>query len=352
MRGRYVLTSLCLSTGTIFLTQTLRQHLRGRDLIHLVDEDGETYEARIDWNSGRLLGLAPYYEKRRLGVNEAIEFFLEGEALHLQTLAQLAPRKSPPPPPPPPPPEPARVRVSPYPKEILYPQVPPPAELPGFIKDLEALGFTLEAGGPPWQLQASLGRRALSLALARWGELDPEALLELRRQGRVRFAGVVLGESLYRSEPPKLPAGLQVITSEALREMVKLRRYFPVGPLDLERLLKAPLVDLESVRSLEGELSGLLGERAAFSAILMLLAEMSPQKVFLFAELLPSALELGLDNATLTQALEVLSGPPFLLLQRLAPGEYLLRQSVGDALRDWEAYAQALSARIVTLSQV
>jgi hypothetical protein len=36
----------------------------------------------------------------------------------------------------------------------------------------------------------------------------------------------------------------------------------------------------------------------------------------------------------------------------LAPGEYLLRQSVGDALRDWEAYAQALSARIVTLSQV
>ena len=40
MTARYVLTSACIQTGTMALTGSLRQRLRGREQVRFVDEDG------------------------------------------------------------------------------------------------------------------------------------------------------------------------------------------------------------------------------------------------------------------------------------------------------------------------
>lgn len=44
--------------------------------------------------------------------------------------------------------------------------------------------------------------------------------------------------------------------------------------------------------------------------------------------------------------MEVLAQPPFLLLKRLSPGEFLLRQSVEEALEDLRAFAEGLAGRL------
>ena len=46
------------------------------------------------------------------------------------------------------------------------------------------------------------------------------------------------------------------------------------------------------------------------------------------------------------QGVEVLAQPPFLLLKRLSPGEFLLRQSVEEALEDLRAFAEGLAGRL------
>jgi hypothetical protein len=50
MTARYVLTSVCVHTGTMALTASLRQRLLGKERIRLVDKDGEVYEG---WWTGK-----------------------------------------------------------------------------------------------------------------------------------------------------------------------------------------------------------------------------------------------------------------------------------------------------------
>lgn len=58
------------------------------------------------------------------------------------------------------------------------------------------------------------------------------------------------------------------------------------------------------------------------------------------------ALEEGLVPEVVRQGVEVLAQPPFLLLKRLSPGEFLLRQSVEEALEDLRAFAEGLAGRL------
>lgn len=394
MIARYVLTSTCLHTGTMNLTQPLRFFLQGKDRVTLKDEEGETYDIEINWAKNRLEGLEPYYSKRRLGVNDKILLHLEGNQIALEALTPTAkPARSrhtelkPPfgarapaspegerapgarglhrPEGDRPPgargvpgeesssekPE-KRVKVTPYPKEVIFPHRPVASEVPAFSADLEALGFSRESGSAPWVFRALLGRRTFHLALAKFGEMEAKELLAYRQQGRVQYAAIVAGES---SKPEALaeisalrPAqvGLGFASPEALQRLAKLRSVFPVGPLDVERLLREGRIDLEAIQNLEQEISSLLRERSHFSAVLTLLADQPPQKVFLLADLMPMAREMNLEADHLQKVLESLSNPPFLLLKRLSPGEFLMRQSVEQTLADWIEYAQVMIRRL------
>jgi len=364
MTARYVLTSSCLNTGTMSLTQPLRAFLQGKDRVVLRDEEGQTYDICINWAQNRLEGLAPYYIKRRLGVNDKIVLHFEGGEIALEALAPSAkparPRQSEPersykPAEPQAEKPEKRVKVTPYPKEVIFPHKPVASEVPAFSAELEALGFSRESGFAPWVFRAALGRRTFHLALATLGEVDAKELLAYRQQGRVQYAAIVAGES-YRAEalaeiaaarPSGLAQmGLGYVSPEALQRLVRLRAVFPLGPLDIERLLREGRIDLESIQTLEQEISGVLRERSHFSAVLTLLADQPPQQVFLLADLMPIARELNLEADRLQKVLESLSSPPFLLLKRLSPGEFLMRQSVEQALAEWVEYAQVMTRRL------
>lgn len=356
MTVRYNLTSTCLSSGTMALTRSLRDQLSGKSDVRMVDEEGEAFDIRINWERGLLEGLAGYYAKRRLGVNETLLLHIEPNGINLEVPNARPPRPKPlaaapvEPPvvePPPPPSREKRVRVTPYPKEVIYPQSPAPSDPPSFVADLEKLGLHRESGGPPWRFRASLGRRAFQVALARLAEASPADLLAMRQQGMVQFAGVVVSELQREEVQRSLEPGLALVTTEALQKLVKLKTLFPVGLLDLERLLKTGRVDSAGIQSLERDVTQLLGERAAFSAVLMCLAELSPQQVFMLADLSTSTAEMGIEPAKVQHALEVLSGPPFLLLKRLSPGEFLLREPVNKALADLAEYARFVGVRLM-----
>ncbi len=365
MIARYVLTSACLTSGTMNLTQSLRVFLQGKDLIALRDEEGEIYDASVNWRQNRLEGLAPYYAKRRLGVNDKIALHLEAGEIGLEALTPSAkparPRSTESERPRPQPAEPLtekpekRVKVTPYPKEVIFPHKPATSEVPAFSTDLEALGFSRESSSAPWVFRAAMGRRTFHLALAKFGEMEAKELLSYRQQGRVQYAAIVAGES---SKPEALAeiatvrpsgllqVGLGYVSPEALQRLAKLRGAFPVGPLDIERLLREGRIDFEAVQGLENEISRVLHERGHFSAVLTLLADQPPQQVFLLADLMPMAREMNLEADHLQEVLQSLSNPPFLLLKRLSPGEFLMRQSVDQALADWAEYAEVMVRRL------
>ncbi|GAB5601836.1 hypothetical protein FJNA_03600 [Thermus sp. FJN-A] len=353
MTARYVLTSACIQTGTMALTLSLRQNLLGKERVRFVDEEGEVYEAEVDWRQGVVRGLLPYYQKRRLSANETILLYFRGEEVELKAAPRNLPRAGVPgevrevgrreeeaqggseprl--------EKRRVRVTPYPKEVLFPHEPQRVlEPPGVTEDLRRLGFHLE-GGPPWVYRAPLGRRQVVLALLRPGEGELALLKPYRGPGS--YAALLAPES----QKEAVPEGLGYLSPEAVNRLVRLKARFPLSPLDLEDLLCQGRVDLEAVEALEDRLVAELSERGAFAALLLLLAQKPMGEVFLLADLEAEALEEGLIPEVVRQGVELLAQPPFLVLKRLSPGEFLLRQEVEEALSDLQAFAQGLKDRL------
>jgi len=383
MTARYVLTSVCAHTGTMTLTASLRRHLLGKERVRLVDEDGEIYEGEVDWKAGVVRGLAPYYAKRRLGANEAILLHFRGEEIELKALPR-APVRTPPSEKPQPQEKPGaqkpqeksreaqgkaeprggqeksrelqegpreqvgavrekRVRIaSPSDEALLSPEpktLPKTLHPPAATEDLKRLGFSLE-GGPPWVYKAALGRRQVVLALLRLGEGEAALLRPYQKEGA--YAAFLAPES----EKGAAPEGVGYLSPEALSRLARLRAHFPITPLDLEDLLREGRVDLEAVERLEDRLAAELSERGTFAAFLAFLSKKRLGEVFRLSDLEPEALEEGFSPEAVRQGVELLSKPPFLVLKRLAPGEFLLRQEVEEALDDLWAFAESLKTRL------
>ncbi len=391
MTARYVLTSVCVQAGTMALTASLRQRLFGKDRIRLVDEDGEVYEAEVDWQAGVVRGVGPYYAKRRLGTNEAILLHFRGEEIELKALPRVPVR-----PPTPEKPqvqeklglqrpqekpkepqgkaEPQRLREKPEefqerpteevkwirekrvraatapsssPNEAPLPPKPKamPKALhpPGVTEHLERLGFFLE-GGPPWVYKAILGRRRVDLVLLRPGEGELGSLKPYRQRGA--YVALLAPES----ERASVSKDVSFISPEALGRLARLRAHFPITPLDLEDLLREGRVNLEAVEKLEDRLAAELSERGTFAAFLLFLSRKKLGEVFRLSELEAEALEEGFGPEAVRQSVEVLSKSPFLVLKRLSPGEFLLRQGVEDALDDLRAFAESLKSRLSRVS--
>ncbi len=393
MTARYVLTSICVRAGTMALTASLRQRLLGKERIQLVDEDGEVYEGQVDWEAGVVRGVGPYYAKRRLGANEAILLHFRGEEIELKALPRAP---LPPPTPEKPqaqeklglqrprekPKEPQgkaeqrrgqekpkelpekpreevkgvrekRVRVgtaiasSPFPNEaLLFPEPKaPPKTLhpPGATQDLGRLGFFLE-GGPPWVYKATMGRKQVVLALLRPGEGELGSLKSYRQRGA--YVALLAPES----EKASVLKEVGFISLEALSRLARLRAHFPITPLDLEDLLRKGRVDLEAVEKLEDRVAAELSERGTFAAFLLFLSRKKLGEVFRLSDLEAEAFEEGFSPEAVRQSVELLSKPPFLVLKRLSPGEFLLRQEVGDVLDDLRAFAESLKSRLSRVS--
>ncbi len=364
MRARYVVTSTCIQSGTIRLTLSLRQMLSGRERVTCQDEDGERLDCTVDWVRGVLDGLEPYFEKRRLQVNDVIWLTLDGEVLALEAAAarKVRPRpaarpaeagppaekkvavpaeartpKSPDPAPEPP----KRVRVTPHAGEKKR------AAKPAFVQALEALELKHSAADGYDLFRAYLGRREYTLALGRFGESEPADLLALRRTGRADFVGLVVPEARLAAAAEALGGvRMALVSPEALSQLVALKKLFPVGPVELERLLREGRVDADAVTRLADEVRRWVGERAAFSAVLLALAEYTRQQVFFPEDVLANLGEGSWDRETVWNVLEALAGPPFLLLEKSGAGEYLLREPVADNLAHLAEYALSLRARV------
>ena len=389
MTARYVLTSVCVQTGTMALTVSLRQRLLGKERIRLVDEDGEVYEGQVDWGAGVVRGVGPYYAKRRLGANEAILLHFRGEEIELKALPRVPVRT-----PTPEKPQPQeksgsqkgqektkepqgkvealrsqerskglwerlgeevkavkekRVRVatttaspSSSNEALLFPEPKaPPKTLhpPGATEDLGRLGFSLE-GGPPWVYKATLGRKQVVLALLRLGEGEVSSLKPHRQRGA--YVALLAPES----EKALVPNDVGFVSPEALSRLVRLKARFPITPLDLEDLLRRGRVDLDAVEELEDRLAAELSERGTFAAFLLFLSRKKLGEVFLLSDLESEAIEEGFGPEVVRQGVELLSKPPFLVLKRLSPGEFLLRQEVEEALSDLQAFAEGLKTRL------
>jgi len=363
MRARYVVTSSCIQSGTIRLTLSLRQMLSGRERVTCQDEDGEQLDCTVDWVRGVLDGLEPYFEKRRLQVNDVIWLTLDGEVLALEAAAarKVRPRPvarpaevGPPvekkvavpvearsPEPPPAQEQTKRVRVTPHVGEKKR------AAKPAHVQALEALELKHVPAEGHDLFRAYLGRREYTLALGRFGESEPADLLALRRTGRADFAGLVVPETRLAAAAEELGGvRLALVSPEALAQLVALKKLFPVGPVELERLLREGRVDADAVTRLADEVRRWVGERAAFSAVLLALAEYTRQQVFFPEDVLANLGEGSWDREAVWNVLEALAGPPFLLLEKSGAGEYLLREPVADNLAHLAEYALSLRARI------
>ncbi len=178
------------------------------------------------------------------------------------------------------------------------------------------------------------------LALLRLGEGRVEDLRPYRAQG----AHVAL--LAPESEKGAVPPGIPYLSPEGVNRLVRLKGRFPLSALDLEDLLREGRVDLEAVEALEDRLVAELSERGALAALLFLLARKRLGEVFLLQDLEAEALEEGLVPEVVRQGVELFAQPPFLLLKRLSPGEFLLRQEVEEALKDLGSFAEGVLARL------
>ncbi len=368
MRARYVVTSTCIQSGTIRLTRSLREMFSGKERVRCVDEDGDALSCSVNWVEGVLEGLGPYFEKRRLQVNDVIWLTLDGDAVALEAAAARKARPRPL----------ARPAAELEPAAPVEQKVPVPVQVPTPPKETPAGGppkrvrVTLHAGGEkkrtarPGHVQALqalelkhtpgeghdlfrayLGRREYTLALGRAGEAAAADLLALRRTGGADYVALLVSEA--RKEETEAELGstrLALVTPEALARLVALKKLFPVGPVELERLLKGGRVDEEAVARLADEVRRWVGERAVFSAVLLALAEYTRQQVFFAEDVLANLGEGRWEPEQVRAVLEALTGPPFLLLERAGAGEYILREPVADNLAHLAEYALSLRSRI------
>jgi hypothetical protein len=148
------------------------------------------------------------------------------------------------------------------------------------------------------------------------------------------------------SEKASVPKDVGFVSPEALSGLARLRAHFPITPLDLEGFLREGRVDLDAVGRLEDQLAAELSERGTFAAFLAFLSRKRVGDVLRLSDLETEALEEGFSPENVRQGVELLSKPPFLVLKRLSPGEFLLRQGVEEALDDLRAFAESLKVRL------
>lgn len=325
MAVKYLLTSSCLQNGTLSLTRSIRPLVSGLSKVQLSDPDGETHEAAVDEAGGKITGLASLYGKYGLKVNDTIWLSQTAPGvLKLETSSRATP-----------------VVSEPMPKPAGVVQSAPTA----LHKHLEALGLSGHDQGGVYLAEAKMGRRQYRLALYSYAGEVKEAVAALARAA-AEYKFIVTSEDNLARIAGGLEGKVGVISSEALNSLAGLRKVMPVGPLDLEILLRSGRVDLAAASSLEEELREKLGLRTEFSAVLVALSEYPPQQIFSLEDHNETLRSFGVEPAQAATILNALSGPPFYLLNQVGAGQYLMRVRVSEALSELAEYSEELKVRL------
>jgi len=337
--ARYTLTSHCIESGRLVLTPSLQALFGDAERMPAVGPNGEDLELRVDPAARELLGLEPLLTSGDFSPNDQLRFVREGDRISIEPVGKRVHRR-----PQLPKAKPAqkptavpRATVTPYPKEVLYPQS---GKRPAFVEALSALGLEAFPEGRFWRFRARMGRKGFSLVAAREGQGSLEELIAAKAERDADFALWIVAE-----ERPKKVSGVVVAGEGALRMLAELHQSFPLGAMELLRLFSGGRIGLDEVERQKREVAGLLGERAQFSAVLLALALFRKDQVFLLEDLLPEVGE-NVSADGVRRTLEILAGPPFFALEMLAPGEYRLREPVEALLDGLAAYATQLKRRL------
>jgi len=335
----YHLTSKCIETGTIRLTPSLHALFGDREKVVVVGPDGSTYELSIYPDTREVTGLRPFFSSGEYKANDILRFVREGDRFSVEPMGKrIRPRPNlPKAEPKAKPKEPSRATVTPYPKEVLYPQS---GKRPSFVDALSTLGLEAFPEGKFWRFRARMGRKGYSLLASREGQVPLDELIAARAERGADFALWIVAD-----ERPKTIPGVVVAGERALRMLAELHQSFPLGAMDLYRLFAGGRIGLDEVEKQKREVAEILGERAQFSAVLLALAPFRKDQVFLLEDLLPEVGE-TVSADGLGRILEALAGPPFFAVERLDRGEYRMRDTVESILEGLAAYAAQLKRRL------
>jgi hypothetical protein len=409
-RVRYILTRLCLNTGSIAVLKYLEGMLPSEGFIQAVTDSGEEIKLTASTTEKRVYGLTDYFTKRGLNVNDQLFITVIGEKLQLESIARNRDTK-------PDLERPAQstpvipkakferqiieesayvrevreVKVSPYPKGILYPrsnetsengatktenstqttpepliseppsarEIPPPAKqatpfevmLENVHTSFTALGYVVSALESGLLLETKLGRLGHRVALAVTdGKLEADAMNSILKAGRVtgvKYLAVAAPRDVLGFLEPSAAFGrVCKVELESLSDLRDLAKLFSFGPLELEGYWNAGNINTETLESLEANVQSQIQSRGLFSFVTLALNHFDAPRIITPEEIQDKLSATGITTGTITEVLETLSKPPFNLLSPMGVGEYHLRASLERGLSDVAEYVSSLRMRL------
>jgi hypothetical protein len=412
-RVRYILTRLCLNTGSIAVLKYLESMLPSEGFMLAVTESGEEIKLTASTTEKRVYGLTDYFAKRGLNVNDQLFITVIGEKLQLESIARNRDAK-------PDLERPAQnstpvipkakferqiieesayvrevreVKVSPYPKGILYPRsnetsengasklettesgvtpepqvsemlvareppISPAKQATPFEVMLEnvhtsftALGYVVSALESGLLLETKLGRLGHRVALAVTdGRLESDAMNSILKAGRVtgvKYLAVAAPRDVLGFLEPSAAFGrVCKVELESLSDLRDLAKLFSFGPLELEGYWNAGNINTETLESLEANVQSQIQSRGLFSFITLALNHFDAPRIITPEEIQDKLSATGITTGTITEVLETLSKPPFNLLSPMGVGEYHLRASLERGLSDVAEYVSSLRMRL------
>ena len=408
-RVRYILTRLCLNTGSIAVLKYLEGILPSEGFILAVTDSGEEIRLTASPSEKRVYGLTDYFAKRGLNVNDQLFMTVIGEKLQLESIAKNRDTK----------PDLERpaspgnvpvvarakferqvieesayvrevreVKVSPYPKGIIFPRsnetsengsptaenlvlqenpespmaretpVPPPKQVTPFEVMLEtvhtsftALGYVVSALESGLLLETKLGRLGHRVALAVTdGKLEMDSMNSILKAGRVtgvKYLAVAAPRDVLGFLEPSAAFGrVCKVELESLSDLRDLAKLFSFGPLELEGYWNAGNINTETLESLEANVQSQIQSRGLFSFVTLALNHFDAPRIITPEEIQDKLSATGITTGTITEVLETLSKPPFNLLSPMGVGEYHLRTSLERGLSEVAEYVSSLRMRL------
>jgi hypothetical protein len=408
-RVRYILTRLCLNTGSIAVLKYLEGMLPSEGFILAVTDSGEEIKLTASTTEKRVYGLTDYFVKRGLNVNDALFITVIGDKLQLESIAKNRDTK----------PDLERptqstpvvpkakferqiieesayvrevreVKISPYPRGILYPgsnetnapkleaaqpettsepqvletpvarEIPtPPAKqatpfevmLENVHTSFTALGYVVSALESGLLLETKLGRLGHRVALAVTdGKLESDAMNSILKAGRVtgvKYLAVAAPRDVLGFLEPSAAFGrVCKVELESLSDLRDLAKLFSFGPLELEGYWNAGNINTETLESLEANVQSQIQSRGLFSFVTLALNHFDAPRIITPEEIQDKLSATGITTGTITEVLETLSKPPFNLLSPMGVGEYHLRANLERGLSDVAEYVSSLRMRL------
>jgi len=218
------------------------------------------------------------------------------------------------------------------------------AELKEFFRKL---GYSLAViDQDKVSIKVNLGRKQYGVlihSLAESSSLDWTALLNQRRNLGLDYIAIFADHrDLIRLVSPAKSARVSLWSWRAFHRLLDYSKSIAIGPFDLEPHFAIDGLYEAGFAKFERKVREIIATRGRFSAVLERLATMKASRVFLLDDI---QLE-DYSREDVLKVLDLLEQSPFQIVQKIAPGQFFLRQPVRDALDAFADYALSLKARL------